>query len=220
MTICDIGETYKVTNEASGAGYQRHRKLGESVCDECKAAYARYRGRRRVNSKGNVDEFICRKSTSKYPSGRTGTVAGYHAHVSVGGTPCEKCTKAVNEYNKRMDRAGLVKLVKPLRVRKLSEKEHYYLTQSEKQHNSCAICGVEDNGPKRHHIDHKGDCCPHRDSDGKKVPNNTGCSECRRGLLCRSCNLLLGLAKEDESILLGAIEYLKNGGYLEARGER
>lgn len=35
------------------------------------------------------------------------------------------------------------------------------------------------------------------------------CNKCRRGLLCPKCNKLLGLAHDDISILLSAIEYLQ-----------
>lgn len=34
------------------SGYQRHRRLGEPACDECKAAQARYRRRLRASGGG------------------------------------------------------------------------------------------------------------------------------------------------------------------------
>jgi len=73
----------------------------------------------------------------------------------------------------------------------------YGLTQAmvdemkEGQANKCAICG--NSILLKFHIDH--------DHDKNKV----------RGLLCTSCNMGLGLFKDDTGFLLKAINYLKNG---------
>ena len=55
---------------------------------------------------------------------------------------------------------------------------------------ACAICHM-DNGPRRLHIDHD---------------NTEGLV---RGLLCNNCNLGIGYLKENHTIFLGAIQYLK-----------
>lgn len=62
----------------------------------------------------------------------------------------------------------------------------------EAQDNACAICGKtpEENG-RRLHIDH--------DHETGEV----------RGLLCHSCNMLLGFAYDNIDILLNAINYLR-----------
>ena len=77
-------------------------------------------------------------------------------------------------------------------------KKDYGLTELEynnillKQNNCCAICGIEVNKlNRRPSIDHN--------HTTNKV----------RGILCLSCNHLLGNAKENINILLSAIEYLK-----------
>lgn len=62
----------------------------------------------------------------------------------------------------------------------------------ELQNGKCKVCGSEDNGNKRFHIDHN-----HKSG---KI----------RGLLCNRCNLMLGHAKEDIEILTKAIQYLKD----------
>ena len=58
----------------------------------------------------------------------------------------------------------------------------------EKQQNRCTICGNELIRP----------CVDHNHSTGDV-----------RGILCQSCNVILGLAREDEATLQAAIEYLR-----------
>ena len=61
------------------------------------------------------------------------------------------------------------------------------------QHNRCAICNIFFDGETRNttvHVDH--------DHNSNKV----------RGLLCNTCNVTIGSAKEDITILLNAITYL------------
>ncbi len=62
------------------------------------------------------------------------------------------------------------------------------------QDNKCAICNIELN-PKSHHVD-----SIHIDHNHttKKV----------RGLLCSSCNVMLGYAKDNTTLLQKAIKYL------------
>lgn len=63
----------------------------------------------------------------------------------------------------------------------------------ESQNNKCAICGTKDSGGKGcFHIDHS---------------HNSGKI---RGLLCYKCNTILGYANDNTSILLNAVEYLRN----------
>lgn len=64
-----------------------------------------------------------------------------------------------------------------------------YLRMVAAQENKCLICGNEPNG-ERLSVDH----C-----------HTTGAI---RGLLCRPCNTLLGMAKDDPTILARAIDYL------------
>lgn len=78
------------------------------------------------------------------------------------------------------------------------------------QHNSklrgqdgkCSICEVILDGtkPSTHpNVDHDHKCCNREGS----------CGKCVRGLLCASCNHLLGQAKDSPAILLKAVEYLR-----------
>ena len=70
----------------------------------------------------------------------------------------------------------------------LEEKELILVRQGGK----CAICGIE-NAPTAvgWHLDH---------CHTTKVV---------RGVLCQPCNVMLGNAKDDEAILMSAIEYLR-----------
>lgn len=63
----------------------------------------------------------------------------------------------------------------------------------------CAICALPDDRGTRLAVDHDHDCCPGRYS----------CGLCVRGLLCRRCNLALGLLREDQEIARAVIRYLE-----------
>jgi hypothetical protein len=74
-----------------------------------------------------------------------------------------------------------------------------------KQDGKCAIClkgieGIDYGGRIKAHIDHDHECCP----DGKS------CQNCRRGLLCSSCNTGLGFFRDSPEILQKAILYLES----------
>lgn len=62
------------------------------------------------------------------------------------------------------------------------------------QDNGCAICGSIE--PLV--IDHDHRCCPPA----------TSCANCRRGLLCNTCNRFMGLAKDNAVLLVNAAVYL------------
>jgi hypothetical protein len=58
------------------------------------------------------------------------------------------------------------------------------------QDSRCAICGTEDNGKKRFHVDH--------DHDSGEV----------RGILCTTCNVGIGSFKDDADLVFKAFSYL------------
>lgn len=49
-------------------------------------------------------------------------------------------------------------------------------------------------------VDHDHQCCP----------GSRSCGLCVRGLLCSPCNTLIGMARDDSSILIAAAEYVAN----------
>ena len=51
------------------------------------------------------------------------------------------------------------------------------------------------------HIDHDHACCP------KKAMS---CGKCVRGVLCRDCNIMLGVAKDNKKTLTNAVKYLES----------
>lgn len=93
------------------------------------------------------------------------------------------------------------------RIRANGRKAEYNITSEQyeqkkkEQNHRCAICRVKVDLLV---VDHDHKCCPR-----KKGPNRKTCGKCNRGLLCRSCNTLIGLAKESSKILKSAIKYLK-----------
>ena len=114
---------------------------------------------------------------------------------------CYKCNneKAISEFNRsQYDKSGHRNICRDCRnthrtvIRR--HKKHYDFLL-EKQNGCCAICGKteKDNG-QRLAIDHN--------HHTHQV----------RALLCRNCNTGLGAFKEDEVLLVKAIQYLKDWG--------
>jgi Recombination endonuclease VII len=56
------------------------------------------------------------------------------------------------------------------------------------------------------HVDHDHACCP----TGRNKQRT--CGECVRGLLCRECNIALGIIGDSSEVLLGLVEYLSQRG--------
>lgn len=67
----------------------------------------------------------------------------------------------------------------------------------EAQGGGCAVCGIT-NPPHSFVVDHDHGCCPRLKS----------CGRCVRGILCRSCNVGIGLLGDDAARALSAHQYL------------
>ena len=68
------------------------------------------------------------------------------------------------------------------------------------QEGRCKVCLRDDPSPDlMWTIDHDHDCCP----------GTWSCGECVRGLLCRTCNMALGLLKENPDVLRRGADYLE-----------
>lgn len=117
--------------------------------------------------------------------------------ISGYGSYCKECdnTKSRLKYQSKSSN------YKKLRHRKMSLKFKYNLTEEEvlymyhEQGNSCAICKK----PFPLFQNHRGLMVDHDHQTGKV-----------RGLLCLSCNSLLGRANDEIEILNNAIKYLTN----------
>lgn len=74
-----------------------------------------------------------------------------------------------------------------------------YMAMIESQGYVCKICKAEPEGERFWALDHDHTCC------GK----GRSCPKCHRGVLCQSCNKVLGFAKDNIEVLKAAIEYLE-----------
>lgn len=70
------------------------------------------------------------------------------------------------------------------------------------QEGRCAICQTKRPLKGQFDVDHDHSCCP-----GVRA-----CGKCIRGLLCRKCNMILGLAKDNPLLLRRAAAYLEGRG--------
>lgn len=108
---------------------------------------------------------------------------------------CNECTAAVAKeyYYNTIDRRTDRRFGLPLGS---------YAKMLEAQNGVCAICSAPptEGYQGRLAVDHDHSCCPGR----------RACGKCVRGLLCKSCNLMLGYAKDDVVTLRAGIAYLEN----------
>ncbi len=65
-----------------------------------------------------------------------------------------------------------------------------------RENQACSICQITRPGAKGWAFDHSHKCCPR------------GCDKCFRGLLCSSCNMGLGMFRDEPQLLHRAINYL------------
>ncbi len=120
---------------------------------------------------------------------------------------CRECNKYLNadsftlrkSTNARCDECTIIHQHKKT-VKKHGITYEQYLAMYEEQDGRCKICNdVEKSYRSRLSIDHDHSCCPGHNS----------CGKCIRGLLCSSCNMTLGNAKDSVEILEKMIKYLK-----------
>lgn len=112
---------------------------------------------------------------------------------------CKKCYAEWQFNNKNKDieafRAKRRAVMK--QYRRKTDQHGIYRAEREKilelQGGVCAICGTTNPGDRGWNIDH---CHSSKDI---------------RGMLCRSCNLMLGFARDNISTLSKAISYLTSG---------
>jgi hypothetical protein len=82
----------------------------------------------------------------------------------------------------------------------MSEDDYWRLFDA--QGGACAICGRED---VRLVIDHDHGCCP---AGNVVAPRWRNCGKCVRGLLCYSCNHLLGALETSAPLVGRALDFL------------
>jgi hypothetical protein len=99
--------------------------------------------------------------------------------------PGRKCKKCASDYARNKKLGVTTTQVETMRV---------------KQDNRCAICGTHADEIKHGSYRHNPLVVDHDHKTGKF-----------RGLLCPTCNLVLGHAQDDTSLLSNAITYLESG---------
>ena len=85
------------------------------------------------------------------------------------------------------------------RFRKHGTTKEDFQALVEAQGNCCAICEKPGTWESLV-VDHDHACCNSQFS----------CGKCIRGALCRTCNTVLGLLKEDENRIMSVLSYIQN----------
>lgn len=114
---------------------------------------------------------------------------------------CYICTRDLTIESFNSKRSECRECSKGLKLQQrygLSQAE--YDKQLESQGEVCLICLRPPKEVGKLHVDHDhGHCGP-----------NKSCAACRRGLICKSCNVSLGAFDDDIARIIRAAEYLKS----------
>ena len=78
--------------------------------------------------------------------------------------------------------------------------EQRYLELLEEQGHACPGCGTGFTDGVQVDVDHDHACCP----------GESSCGSCVRGLLCHTCNIALGMVRDDASRLRRLADYLES----------
>jgi hypothetical protein len=116
---------------------------------------------------------------------------------------CKKCNAAYLRDRSAADPGAVLAKRDARRMRLYGLSQADYDAMLVAQDGSCAICDGPAVGKRvtNFFIDHDHACCP----------GTRSCGECVRGLLCNTCNRLLGLAFDNAELLRAAADYLEKG---------
>lgn len=112
-------------------------------------------------------------------------------------TQCKTCQKARLSTPKNAERRRQYAWLGTLKKFNLTEDQ--YNEMFEKQLGLCLICHKPETGETRLAVDHDHGCC-----DG-----NYSCGNCVRGLLCKRCNMAIGLLGDDPDTIMNAALYVR-----------
>lgn len=135
---------------------------------------------------------------------------------------CVLCRKHINQksYHKHKERiceeAKQKRKDDPEGERNSDLKSRFKITLEDfekmfaEQGYACAACGTLDPivEKRKWNVDHDHSCCP----SSRKT-----CGNCIRGILCRDCNIALGMVKDSPQRLMQLVDYLQN--YHQGPGE-
>lgn len=117
---------------------------------------------------------------------------------------CIECNREFKGTRRKCDSCNSIKQNQVARDRRygftLGEYDAMYILQEGK----CSICANTEASISKTGrsyslvVDHDHKCCP-----GEKT-----CGKCVRGLICRKCNILLGMAGDDITVLRNALNYI------------
>lgn len=118
---------------------------------------------------------------------------------------CPDCSRTFRGISLRCSACKTVPNNERARDKRLGLTEGQYDTVFALQNGLCSICSrpekaVSKTGRSYRLVgDHDHSCCP-----GEQT-----CGKCFRGLICRNCNVLLGMAEDNPLILKAALLYLE-----------
>lgn len=188
--------------------YKELKSKGLKFCPRCNLTKPRTEFRPRRSNEDYVNSYCAKcdkeyndEQNSKKPSRQR--VLQKRKLLEEGKQKCTLCQQIMSLENFSINKSSstgyqwtcrkCTGIKSRLKIYKLSTDEYHAKLQS--QNHICAICKLKE--PLC--IDHNRACCN----------SKTSCGNCVRGLLCITCNTLLGFSYDDVTILQSAISYLK-----------
>lgn len=167
-------------------------------CDGCRRAIV------------NLRQRAQRKRYQEQPYNPADTWHGTTTGYSTRGCKCEPCRTAGLEYLRKWNSRPEVKERRKAANRDADLQARYALNRRSYMYGIdkgwmeyltaervCWACG--DESDELLHVDHDHRCCP----------TQKACGKCFRGMLCRRCNLTLGVARDSTDRLGALISYLE-----------
>ena len=115
---------------------------------------------------------------------------------------CRKCERYLDQsafwYKNTYCRECSVLIGHTANLKRFGLTVEDYINLEISQNGVCKICGESEKYNKRLSVDHDHSCCS----------GPTSCGKCIRGLLCSTCNKVLGQVKDSKVLLQKMIDYL------------
>lgn len=172
--------------DGCGSIYRGNSRALAQLCQECRTHCVTCGEKKSAGDKKHLQCPKCRANGK--------TCAACKSHPTVANrTKCWRCLTADGTYAAQV------------RDRIYNLPSGWFSQRMTEQEGRCIICGNTEHAINKKTgstyplaVDHDRSCCQ----------GDRSCGKCLRGLICRNCNVMLGMARNDPALLRAAADYL------------